>query len=140
MRKALLGFLLWCICIILLLGIWTLANGGYRLAAAAGIPLLLAVMYFGNRRISGENARMDLIVEPGKAPARPKGRFNPLHLALLMLWVVGIAIGAGIFGRSPLLSFIFTVVCVVGLVGTLIARSLNQNSNASPDVRSDEAP
>jgi hypothetical protein len=81
MRKALCGLLLWGFCVILLFNIGQWANSGNRGVAVAGIVLLLAVVYFGNKLISGKGAGTDTIAETGNAPARPKRKRKLRHPA-----------------------------------------------------------
>jgi hypothetical protein len=134
MRKTLLNFLVFVISAVLLLASWALGNNGSRVGAAVGIVGLVAWMLFWNiwnRRRLAKPPQTDRVLETSEAAAISTSRkaiINFLRVLSTGLWLVGIVIGAGIFGRSSNLSYVFTACCVTGLGTLLISGLLSRKS------------
>lgn len=134
MRKTLLNFLVFVVSLILLLAIYTLGKNGSRIGAAGGIVVLVAWMLFWNiwnRRRLAKLLQTDRVLEASEASAisvNRKAIINFLRVLAWGVWLVAIVIGAGVLGRSPNLSYVFTACCVIGLGAVLISTLLTRKS------------
>jgi hypothetical protein len=110
MLKTLSNFLVWAVLVILLFNIWVWGNNGYRGWAIGGIVVLVAIMVLWNRA-----------AKPDETLAIPENRkaksdlFRILSTGLWALWVVGIGIGAGIFGKIPYLPYLFMAIAAISI-------------------------
>jgi hypothetical protein len=117
MLKVLSNFLVWAVLVILLFNIGILGNNGYRGWAIGGIAVLVAIMILWNRA-----------AKPDETPAMPENRkvksdlFRILSGGLWVLWVIGIGIGAGIFGKSPYLPYLFLAIAAISIAIILLMR------------------
>jgi len=113
MRKQLLDFVGFVVSTILLFVIWTLAQNGSRIGAAIGIAALVAWMLFFN------NWHKRQFPQPA-TPENRKAIIKFLGVLCLGVWLVAIVIGAGIFGRSRILDYVFIACGAIGLVAAFI--------------------
>jgi hypothetical protein len=135
MPKPLRDFLVFVGALILLLAAYTLGKNGSPVGAAGGIAVLVAWLFFWNRRQSAKLPQMDRVLGISAAstmPANRKAIINFLRALFVGLWLIAIVIGAGVFGRSPTLSYVFAACCVIGLGAVFAIRFItrkSQNSN-----------
>lgn len=136
MPKPLRDFLVFVGALMLLLAAFGLGKNGSPTGAASGIAVLagwlffwsIAVLvgwlFFWNRRGSANPPQRDRFLGTSAAaatiPANRQAIINSLRVLFLGLWLIAITIGAGVFGRSPILSYVFAACCVIG-IGALFA-------------------
>jgi hypothetical protein len=130
MRTHLLNLLAFAIWLIWLLFIYTLGVNGFRVAAAVAIALMVAAMFFWNKKQSTK-LQADRVTSLSNGDALSpniKLTIKFLQALFFVSWLVAIIIGAGIFGRSANLSYAFNTCCAVGLGSGLFASWLKRAS------------
>jgi hypothetical protein len=137
MRKELLNLLVWAVAVILLFIIWVSGNNGFRGQAIAGIVVLVAMMVLWNRRTSPQIPRTNRATETGEALTIPENRKAKFYFIRILsmgqwgLWIVGLGIGAGVFGKSPYLTYLFLAIVVIAVAISLFMRSIGQKADNS---------
>jgi hypothetical protein len=120
-RKTLWDFLIFVFELGLLIIAGTLGQNGYRGWAAVVIVFMVAIMLLWNKIGPNANSQTTLWV----LPEERKTIVRRLGSVSFVLGVFGIAIGAGIFGRSQFLAQMFLALCVIGGAITLIIFSMH---------------
>ena len=116
-RQVLLDFTVFVFGLGLLVIAGTLGHNGYRGWAAVVIVFTVAIMLLWNRiRPNWYSQTKQWVL-----PEERKPIVRRLDGVFFVLWVFGIAIGVGIFGKSQFLSQVFLALCVIGVaIGVII--------------------
>ena len=120
--KVLSNLVVFAILLILLFNVYIWGNNGHRTNAIIGIVVLVAVMFLWRRLYSILFPQMasSQTTETTAISANRKTKFDFLTVILMCLWLVGIAIGAGLFGRNLYLSYVAAACVVLGIGIVLI--------------------
>ena len=123
LRKLLWDLLGFAVAVFLLFKIMDWGHNGLRGQAIDGLVVLVAMMFFWNRLRPAQAPQTDDAGETAAMPENRKEKFDfnrVINIGLFGLWLVTISIGAGLFGKSPYLDYVFKGTIAIGLATIFI--------------------